>query len=263
MTPLAHQIVKQLTLPVKDRTFVDNCGMLKLMADIHCFECNGIFDMAFELSKEMLRKDSGCKQLGFLPAPKTWIEYTAENGTRIGVLLIDRNDGFADVFWAGGNTNGLFISMEEKGQLRLRPSRFEGELFPRVMYGVSDVRDLAAAAILYAMLAIINSPRILGRRQFAPHRGLERDLVKQQPVIGKFPLHAWTEIVLECSPPKDMSHLPGYEAHLTGKKCLHFCRAHLRIKNGRVEFVKAHWRGDGALGIKQSRYVLKPPRSAA
>jgi hypothetical protein len=47
-----------------------------------------------------------------------------------------------------------------------------------------------------------------------------------------------------------------HEAHYTGEKCLHFCRSHLRVRNGRLEQVKAHWRGNPSLGIKQTRYKL-------
>ena len=106
------------------------------------------------------------------------------------------------------------------------------------------------------MLAIINSPKIIGRRQHMPHRGLERALIAKQKAIGKFPLHAWTEIQLKVTPPKDMSSDAPAEDHLTGQKALHFCRAHLRVRMGRLEVVRAHWRGDAALGIKRSRYKV-------
>lgn len=113
---------------------------------------------------------------------------------------------------------------------------------------------------LYAALAIINTPRLIGRQTHQPHRGLEKALLAQRKVIGSFPLHAWTEIKLEINAPKDATGDPAMEGHLTGEKCLHFCRAHLRIRIGQLEIVRAHWRGDAALGIKQSRYGVVPPR---
>jgi hypothetical protein len=73
-------------------------------------------------------------------------------------------------------------------------------------------------------------------------------------MVGTFPLRAWTEIVLEVTPPSEAGALDPGEAHLTGRRALHFCRQHLRIRGGRLELVKAHWRGDAAIGIKQSRY---------
>lgn len=39
-----------------------------------------------------------------------------------------------------------------------------------------------------------------------------------------------------------------------GKRCLHFVRAHVRIRFGQLEVIKPHWRGDGELGIKSPRY---------
>lgn len=87
-----------------------------------------------------------------------------------------------------------------------------------------------------------------------PHRGLERALIANQKLVGKFPLHAWTEIKLHVTPPKEAEG--EHEAHLTGERALHFCRAHLRIRLGRLEVVKAHWRGNPAIGIKQSRYTV-------
>jgi hypothetical protein len=75
-------------------------------------------------------------------------------------------------------------------------------------------------------------------------------------MVGTFPLRAWTEIKLEVCPPKWAGDLPENETHFTGTRALHFCRAHARIRLGRLEFVRAHWRGDPALGIKRSRYRL-------
>lgn len=79
-------------------------------------------------------------------------------------------------------------------------------------------------------------------------------------MVGKFPLNAWTEIMLEMTPPPAPEGPSTCEVRLSGTKALHFCRAYLRLRLGRLELVSSHWRGDGALGIKQSRYVLTPPR---
>lgn len=110
--------------------------------------------------------------------------------------------------------------------------------------------------VLLGALACINTPRIIGRRTHLPHRGLERELLKRKAVIGKFPLHAWTEILLDVTPPEEAKGLPDYEARLTGEKALHFVRAHLRIRLGKLEFVSSHWRGSVTNGIKRSRYIM-------
>ena len=111
-------------------------------------------------------------------------------------------------------------------------------------------------AMIAVILSLINTPKTIGRRQHMPHRGLQKNLLRSRSPIGKFPLHAWTEILLHVTAPKDLSDEGSVEAHLTGAKALHFCRAHLRVRFGRVEVVKGHWRGDASLGIKRSRYKV-------
>ena len=107
----------------------------------------------------------------------------------------------------------------------------------------------------YAQLALINSPRFIGRRQHMPHEKIEREKLKTMKLIGKFPLRAWTEILLTVAPPT-IGGSEIHEAHLTGEKCLHFCRTHLRLRHGQLEYVEGHWRGNPALGMKRSRYRL-------
>jgi hypothetical protein len=121
-----------------------------------------------------------------------------------------------------------------------------------------DMELMARGRHMAAALALINTPRIIGRRQHMPHQGMQRKIAAGKKMVGKFPLKAWTEIKLEVMPPV----IDGgqHEARLTGGKALHFCRAHLRIRMGHLERVSAHWRGDPSLGIKQTRYSVIPPR---
>lgn len=244
MTPLAYRITKELTLPLKDRRFNDCAGLLQCMDDIHCFECSEVLGLAKELGDQAL--SSGVDERStFLPAPKTWVEF-AEDGERLGLLLVEKDIGAyktASVFVADRNGSGAVTSFVMLGAAA-RP--------------IGALGDKRMDALIYGLLAFINTPRIVGRRQHMPHRGLERDLRRALGLQGKFPLHAWTEILLHVAPPKDASDEPSVEAHYTGKRALHFCRAHLRIKLGRLELVKAHWRGDSSLGIKRSRYVVAP-----
>ena len=115
------------------------------------------------------------------------------------------------------------------------------------------------ALMAYAELAmiLINSPHIIGRRQHMPHAGLERQLTRGL-AGGKFPLHAWTEIKLQVAKPVEIDDGEPHEAHLTGRRALHFVRKHIRIRLGQLEYVSAHWRGDPSIGIKRSRYTVKP-----
>jgi hypothetical protein len=260
MTPLAHKIVRELTLPVKDRSFIDRCGLLNLMCDVHCFEVTEVLDLACKIAGDMVRSDKPVNVLGFLPAPKTWLELkiNSEKIERSGVLLVGSGER-TSAYWAVEGKKRGFGSSDFIGTLLLGPRTLRGT-FPDVIKsvpGLSGERDWLLG--IYGFLALINSPHIIGRRQHEPHRGLERALLREQKAIGKFPLRAWTEIRLECGPPKSMSDYEGYGGHLSGRRCLHFCRAHLRIRNGQAEFVKAHYRGDASLGIKQTRYRAVPP----
>jgi hypothetical protein len=122
---------------------------------------------------------------------------------------------------------------------------------------VASIQDFTA----YAGLSLINSPRIIGQRLHYPHGRAEREALKKAKMVGKFPLRAWTEIVLEVRVnPKDVSDEPSKEAHLTGERCLHYCRTYLRVRHGMLEYVEGHWRGDPSLGMKRSRYRLEPEK---
>lgn len=266
MTPLAHRIVKELTLPLKDRTFKDGSGLLKRMDDVHCFEVTEIYGLACDLAEKcgtLLGIADESTAFAFLPAPKTWIEFKCADGRREGVLLEEVSGGrAAKCTWAVGGGN-LFLSQAAKDVFVIGLGADIGAMkhlqqfgVARQLEGETEAQARGWTALIYTLLAIINTPRVIGRRQHMPHRGLQKDLLARGNVVGSFPLHAWTEIVLDCTPPQDLSEAVEFEAHLTGKKCLHFCRAHLRVKNGRVEFVSAHWRGDGSLGIRRSRYRL-------
>lgn len=265
MTPLAHRIVKENFLLPHERTDCDACNVRQKMADVHCFEVTAVHELAHSLSFDISDGKAELGELAFLPAPKTWIEFEAcpekpvSQYGRYGYLLIDNGRGVVES-WHVGEFDMGGRSTYWAGQSSFDLKVFHPLFNPRatltsdreIIWDQDDVPQEWAQ--IYAFLAMINTPKVIGRRQHMPHRGLEKALLREQKLIGKFPLHAWTEIRLECSPPQDLSQEQGYEAHLTGKKALHFCRAHLRLRNCRVEFVKAHWRGDPALGIKQSRY---------
>lgn len=284
MTPLARNIVKQLMLPIRDRSIDDQCGLLRIMDDIHCFDCTEVLQVALEL-KDQLRIKGIDNRSSFLPAPKTWIEFE-QNGAdlgfpqtgrfRAGYLLVeDASRTSAKVFCAQAFP-GCAVSTQFWGD---GASSIDLEYKPYTPEDFKELDDYRAAfsdeysfderqrvqwaknspiceEFILTILALINTPRVIGRRQHAPAKTLERKLVSSVGVTGSFPLHAWTEIKLEIGEAHDASGDGMHENHLTGRKALHFCRSHLRIKRGRVEVVRGHWRGDASIGIKQSRYTL-------
>ncbi|CAB4167149.1 hypothetical protein UFOVP860_3 [uncultured Caudovirales phage] len=263
MTPLAHAIVKDGLLPPRTRSFIDKAGVLARMDDIHCFEVTEVVDVARSLVSpdgapwRPERFSGMATETSFLPAPKTWLEWR-RGDIRSGALLIE-SGARAEVRMAyrrgptwGGSDRPFQIGLAAMGGDSL-------EMVVPADLNDEEGAELSALSVeLHAFLALINTPRIIGRRQHMPHRGLERALLSGRSPLGRFPLHAWTEIKLEVNATENASDLAPVDAHLTGQKALHFCRAHLRLKMGRVEIVRAHWRGDASLGIKRSRYAVVP-----
>lgn len=280
MTPLAHRIAKELTLPIARRSFQSNesefvsYDLPQKIAEAHCFEVTAVRGACAELALKMYEIIDS-KRLGklvetlyaFLPAPVTFLEWKSRtlDGSPIkqrqGILLVETNDrqwATATIVVGEDDYLGAFADFviplrnnEEIGGLKEPMIRkpFGNANTERAMFAMRDT---------YPLLAMINTPKVIGRKQHMPHAGLQRRLAATCGLVGKFPLHAWTEILLEVGPPRIDDDGP-HEARLTGARALHFCRSHLRIRLGHLELVSAHWRGDPALGLKQSRYRVVPP----
>ena len=254
MTPIAKLIVQDGILG-QNRTSSDRTYLRQLMEDVHCFETTQTMDMAWDLVKRLDGEDY--KKMGdyiFLPAPKTWIEFETY-GEKMAFHLeevkggfymtaIIHHDGSSSFNPVGLINNNLKLSMIPGYGLGNAPKDFHKQI-------------AIFCRLIYVLLSLINTPKIIGRRQRMPQNAFEKKLVKKLGV-GKFPLHAWTEIKLQVSKPTEIDDGEEHEAHLTGRRALHFCRAHLRVRMGKLEYVSSHWRGDPAIGIKQSRYAVTP-----
>lgn len=256
MTPLAMRTAKELLLPMKQRSFDDHARILTLMGDIHCFECTDIVELAHMFAGKIV--SAGIDERStFLPAPKTWIEYQREfdgRKYRVAILLLENQSKTGarriDISSRLSFDPGDMVSLDG-----YRPNKHCHRTVQKLKREFAEM-DCSREFVL-ALLSIINTPKIVGRRQHMPHRGFERNLLRAQKVVGHFPLHAWTEIKLQITPPRDAFTDEPIEAHLTGKKALHFCRAHLGIRWGKLVPISSCWKGNGALGIKRSRYRLK------
>lgn len=260
MTPLARRITSELTLLLKRRTFDDRAGLLRRMGGVHCFEISEIEQLSADLGAQY--PEYGVQdELIFLPFPKTWIEMKTSYG-RLGYLVEDLKGKWLVTQAYESKINGKWGSREYF--FDNEQHRFVDGQGPRAVI-INDLlkqisRERHSSEWFRAVFAIINTPRIIGRRQHMPHRGFERNMVRAMKLVGKFPLHAWTEIRLDVAVPKDMSRDRSVEAHYTGMVAYHWCRAHLRIRLGKLELVKAHERGNPALGFRQSRYRMEGPR---
>lgn len=259
MTPTFHAIAMETTKPLAQRRLVDRENVAKRLNEFHFFDVSNVAEMARDLGNRFVKQGRPVGRLAFLPADAVALDFGKQPGIahRTGVLL-ERHGDYAICRTAVADAHGCGVS-DEAFWIELGANASD-TIF---CFGRDGFEEQAAkwAPILYGALALINTPRTIGRRQHMPHAGLQRKLAAAHGMPGKFPLRAWTEIILEVRPPV-IEGERVHEARLTGGKCLHFCRAHLRIRNGTLEYVSPHWRGDGALGVKQSRYDVRPPRAA-
>jgi hypothetical protein len=252
MTPTVQAILNDQTQPVKKRRFVDDAGILPDLDNAHCFECSAVYGLAMDMAKRFAATGTS-EKLGFLPAPITVLDYRRPGFERTAILLKNEPGGFSAAHLLATPTE--FFSAKTSHVPNVMNSYWNKQiraLFQREVL----IRD--GPSFTLALLAIINTPRIIEQRQHKPHAGLQRRIAASRGMVGKYPLQAWHEVLLTVAPPRLDERTP-HETHLTGEKALHFCRTHLRLRLGMLELVASHWRGNPALGIKQTRYRLDRP----
>jgi hypothetical protein len=260
------------------------------------FDCSQVWQTATHLAKPMFETfeelDIVDQRLAFLPAIWTWIE--SENpGFRDDPAFKHQSiNGFesAQKEWTYTyRTAHIFIGVKDSTHIarrfligyetpRLHPFRIwrltELPTLPLVHSNLKPQRQLtiknpsgdvqhfetptarADDFVHYAALALINTPHVIGQKIHWPHERIERDKLKQLRLPGKFPVRAWTEIILKVLPP-DSAEESAEQHALTGERCLHYCRTYLRVRFGKIEHVEGHWRGNAVFGIKRSRYKVE------
>ncbi len=269
MTPLAHRIVKDFTRPVKDRLFHDQKFASFLATnEIHCFETSKVFRFAWDIGGKVIKAPDLAPGL-FLPANNTWVEwYDEENKVRIGMLIANGKDDTYHIRQVMEDNTGARLQDWQVGVTKdfAHIKKKIGENAERAFRKFAEATDsdyetevkkfmARTTAAMMGFLCMINQPQTIRQKSHLPHAGLQRDLARSMGMHGKFPLRAWTELSIDMTP-KDHAG-EDVEARLSGRKCLHWVKSHLRFfSNGEWTIVEEHWRGDPALGIKQSRYVL-------
>lgn len=278
MTPLAASLAKQRLLPLADRSFLDGAHLFDLLDimqwDFHCFDVSEVWGLSNDMLDRMLDHErlapgsfrSSFAKMGdkfsFLPAEYIWIETKIDgDGSRIGYLIgAKEKSDLATVFMVlYEKEEGLrsFILPFQIGMGAFGGNITDVQSSSEIIYTDPFVRK--SAWNIQILLAMINTPKIIGRRQHMPNASLEKKMLRGRGGV-KFPLHAWTEIKLNIAKPVEIDDGLPHEAHLSGSRALHFCRAHIRVKNGRIEFVTHHWRGNAAMGVRNTRYrVVSEP----
>ena len=291
MTPLAKKTLKNMRAGTQD-SFGFN--LKDIWSDLHFFDCRQIneaakliFDM--DVKSEIEIHERSQSYLQFLPADHVWLEVSDPEGVSSDTAIIlwksEEYKDCADVAHVtlGGKAASFLGTMrlddfkqwdyvkldfDKVSDAEMKRLAFEDKYrmtrppsSPPSLDNVS-VRMQAFGGEVYSLLACINTPKVIGRRQRMPNAKLESRLMKQAGITGKYPLRAWTEIILEVGPPREDKN-GIVEGRLTGTRALHFVRRFLRIRNGKLEMVSPHWRGDAAVGIKRSRYKAVPQKQGA
>ena len=288
MTPMAKWLAERVVAEPKWWLVNEYDKLLAPFPTVKCFEVSAVFDLAAMLADQAQEKNAIADSLAFLPAPATWLEYQMDKGQgRYGYLLVQKTETTAScvTFLANDIRGGIaFIPMpvtdlpllstadaddfavdsaltiQGLGKEYLeKPAVFTEFGIPKARWDTSNVNwdevlaaEQTRAYRLYALLSIINSPKIIDRSTHKPSSGLQKRLSRK---AGKpFELLPWHEIFLDVRPPPDGEGHGSNSERLTGPKAFHFCRSFIRIRLGKLERVRAHWRGDPSLGVSQASY---------
>ncbi len=226
-----------------------------MLPDIQCFDVTAILPMVISIHEACEKHGSTVlsERSSFQPAPLTWMEWKNSDGHRLGVLLV---------------ADGAHPRIRHtRYPVILEFDNFNGALtFDPNVYGWAGQPQwppLREACIL----EVINTPHLQFRTTHMSHKGLMRQLAAHRRLGTHFPLRAWTEIRLPCRLDYEEPPEPGgasREVRVTNRRPWHFVRAFLRVRCGKLELVKAHWRGNPEYGVKRSRYRCVPaiPRNA-
>jgi hypothetical protein len=294
MTPLAKAIAEAaVSNPKWWRESGNEKLLAPFPRDVKCFEVTAVVELAHELAQQAYARGDVAESLAFLPAPVTWLEqrYTREDGKPAlqAYLLVDQGNNIATVTSTIGveiNRRTVFIPVSY-GNLRLLDEADpDGLAIDSIIvnqgvdpesYGKSLVRGLVPLRPgakaprphernlddqlddaqerswrLYATLSLINSPRIVRRSDHKASSGLQKFLNRKGD--GQYNLLPWHEVFLDITPPPEAVEVSDGVSRLTGPRALHFCRQHIRIKRGKLEMVRAHYRGSADVGIAQTQY---------
>ncbi|MBZ8133236.1 hypothetical protein [Afifella sp. IM 167] len=261
MTPLAQALLNDWCRPKAKRVVADLAASSSFLLEAKCFDISALDGFFTANDIRATVGDLLASGRVFLPAPVTWLELSRD----LGVLCVDQE--WVESKNAGDGTS-FFFAVASRECISI-PEYIDvgGDSSEFVMRFQSEPGDRlpsleAVSSNIIGKLFLINTPHIVGQKTHTPHAGLQRKIARAMGMVGKYPLHAYTEITLWCDEDdrREAASDEAIEARFSGRKCLHFVRSFLRWRRGELERVKAHWRGDPALGMKRSRYIAKPAR---
>lgn len=257
MTPLAQHWCRQKLERSRDRKVTDGGRILPFIESAQCFEVSQVKELWTDFAQGLnwVAKNA-LREYLFTPAPVSLIEFATDSGRRNGWILrdVETRHGAGKMIYGVNQTESKALLWIPEGP----NGRFDFSNFwayqPRPISSEERHTLEVHLRTVLAILALINTPQIVGRVTRLPHAGLQKRLRAAAGLGGTtFPLRAWTEIQLRIRDPEREESVR--EGWLTGGRALHFVRAHLRLYGGRLIYVRGHWRGDSSLGIRRSRYT--------
>lgn len=222
-----------------------------------------VIETASSLGRDLLAIERSAGHL-FLPAETTWIDLTASppaggiKGARQGVLMIGTGGSIQkgealyiaylrrapghEADWGGGGFLQVGVAFDlTKGTIARPIYGQQHELFRQ---SGGNLRTLAAT--LWSSIAILNTRRIASVHE--AHLG---KVNKARQKMGRPPILQYKIVQIQI----DRDVATPSRAATTGETALHHVRAFLRIRRGKVELVRPHWRGNPRFGVIVHRYV--------
>lgn len=234
---------------------------------LRCFEVTDIRDLAFQLAfQNEWEWASGEDRATFSPAPLSWIELVNSNGCLQAFLLEDRPDKQASTVWpdkTGLLTNVRLItcfSLTDEGVSvhdTFTACNYDGRgkvFVPQDWRDEDRVRCMAWARFCSALCSVINTPKISNHVKHVPSEKLKRKFTRANK---GHPMPRWTKVTLDVAAPKVTRTASEREDEVLSGRALHLCRSFIRIRQGKLERVRSHWRGDPAFGVVRADYEVK------
>lgn len=268
MTPLAMKFARDLTLPIKRRKVDDCAELLPHLGETHCFDVSAVWAGVKEAlsTADAYNTVVHLQATTFLPAERTWIELPPVGGHRMAFVIWKSR--WQDHEWFELATAHHIPEENYITSMKLGGFRFDGKtlIHEREADAVEMDRQMgrdgrssvfvSQICSVILLLDIINSPALVHLQRHNPHKGLLHDFRKAG--LGNYPLHGWHEVKIR--PQIGLLTDEELAGPMTGRKCLHFVRAHRRrYRSGKETVVSPHWRGDPAIGIMRTRYRVEDP----
>lgn len=109
-----------------------------------------------------------------------------------------------------------------------------------------------SSATLYSLLALLMSPKAYDMETVTPDEKLNRKRAK----LGRPPLTSYKVIRIDMASRKKRSGSSQSDGSEGPQRAMHRVRAHLRIVEGKIIRVRAHFRGSAEHGIAVRSYVV-------